>query len=192
MKLLLLRHATTPWNEARRLQGRSDIGLSAKGRAEAAAWHLPHWARGWPVLTSPLKRAQETALLMGCRATTVPWLVEMDWGRWEGWRLGDLRKALGPKMAMMEARGLDLHPPGGESPRAVGQRLLPFLQRLPKAEGYVLVAHKGVIRALLASATGWDMRRDWPESLRPAKAHLFLLNSQGRLQLGRLNLELCR
>lgn len=190
MKLLVLRHASTPWNEARRLQGRSDIGLSAKGCAEASAWRLPGWAAGWPALTSPLKRAQQTALLMGCRAQTVPWLIEMDWGRWEGWRLADLRQALGPRMAAMEARGLDLHPPCGESPRAVGQRLQPFLLALPGAQGYVLVAHKGVIRALLALATGWDMRADWPERLQSGRVHLFTLNTQGRLQLDRLNLEL--
>ncbi len=190
MKLLLLRHATTSWNEARRLQGRSDISLSATGRAEAACWQLPHWARDWPVLTSPLKRAQQTALLMGCHAASVPWLIEMDWGRWEGRRLIDLRHDLGSRMAAMEARGLDLQPPGGETPRAVGQRLLPFLRKLPNAEGYVLVTHKGVIRALLATATGWDMRADWPERLRPARGHLFALTSQGRLQLELLNLEL--
>ncbi len=191
MKLLLLRHATTPWNEGRRLQGRSDIGLSPRGRAEASRWRLPCWAAGWPVLTSPLKRAQQTAQLMGCRAQSVAWLIEMDWGRWEGRRLADLRAELGPAMAAMEARGLDLRPPGGESPRAVGQRLLPFLQALDAgAEGYVLVTHKGVIRALLSLAGGWDMRQDWPERLRPHCGHLFGLGPQGRPSLGRLNLEL--
>ncbi len=191
MKLLVLRHATTEWNEARRLQGRSDIALSARGRAEASIWRLPYWAADWPVLTSPLKRAQQTALLMGCRAQSLAWLTEMDWGRWEGRRLVDLRRDLGREMAAMEARGLDLRPPGGESPRAVAQRLQPFLRTLAgRGEGRTLVTHKGVVRALLALASGWDMRRDWPEKLRPACGHLFTLGPQGRPDLCRLNLEL--
>ncbi len=189
MKLLLLRHASTAWNEARRLQGRSDIALSAKGRVEASSWRLPYWAAGWPVLTSPLKRTQQSALLMGLRASSVTWLIEMDWGRWEGQRIADLRLALGPRMAAMEARGLDLRPPGGESPRSVGQRVLPFLRGL-RGDGRVLVTHKGVIRALLATATGWDMRQDWHEKLLAERGHLFDISGQGQLRLCQLNLEL--
>ena len=52
------------------------------------------------------------------------------------------------------------------------------------------MTHKGVIRALLALACGWDMRQDWPERLRPACGHLFAIGPQGRLTLCRLNLEL--
>ncbi len=191
MKLLVIRHAATPWNESRRLQGRRDLPLSAAGLAAASGWRLPPWTAAWPLLTSPLRRAQQTAEAMGRRGICAPWLIEMDWGRWEGRRLADLRQALGPRMAVMEARGLDLQPPGGESPRAVAQRLQPFLRPLGRqAGGRILTTHKGVIRALLSLATGWDMKQDWPERLRAGRGHLFAVEPSGLVRLERLNLEL--
>src|SRR3546814_19841125 len=58
-----------------------------------------------------------------------------------------------------EARGLDFRPPGGESPRDVQDRLRPLLAELADAgEDVVAVSHKGVLRALYALASGWDMR----------------------------------
>lgn len=39
--LVLVRHATTDWNEQKLLQGRTDRPLSQAGKAEAAAWQLP-------------------------------------------------------------------------------------------------------------------------------------------------------
>ncbi len=191
MKLLVVRHAATDWNESRRLQGRRDRPLSAAGLAAASTWRLPAWSAGWPLLTSPLRRAQQTAEAMGRRGRSVGWLIEMDWGHWEGRRLADLRQALGPRMAAMEARGLDLHPPGGESPRAVAQRLQPFLKPLARdMGGRILTTHKGVIRAMLSLATGWDMKQPWPEGLRAGCGHLFEIESSGVLRLHRLNLEL--
>ena len=50
-----------------------------------------------------------------------PALIEMDWGQWEGHRLADLRRRHGSRMSEMEALGLDLLPPGGESPGDPGR-----------------------------------------------------------------------
>src|SRR3546814_16815565 len=62
-------------------------------------------------------------------------------------------------MAANEARGLDFRPPGGESPRDVQDRLRPLLAELADAgEDVVAVSHKGVLRALYALASGWDLR----------------------------------
>ncbi|GAB5470035.1 MAG: histidine phosphatase family protein [Rhodospirillales bacterium] len=192
MKLLALRHATTGWNQAKRLQGRSDQPLAPQGLREAAGWRLPYWAADWPALTSPLRRTQQTAEAMGLTAQSAVWLNEMDWGRWEGRRLAELRRELGPRMAAQEARGLDLKPPGGESPRMVRERLAPFLADLSRqpGAGRLLVTHKGVLRALLSLATGWDLRQPWPEAFRPGHAHLFTLERRGSLSLDRLNLDL--
>src|SRR3546814_15044213 len=62
-------------------------------------------------------------------------------------------------MAANEARGLDFRPPGGESPRDVQDRLRPLLAELAAAGADVVaVSHKGVLRALYALASGWDLR----------------------------------
>lgn len=183
--LLLIRHGATAWNAAGRMQGRADIGLSAVGRAEVARWRLPpdwHEAR-W--LVSPLRRARETATLLGAPAALIePRLIEMDWGAWEGLSAADLRGAAAGRLEAEEARGLDLRPPGGESPREVAARLTGLAAELATdPTPVVAVCHKGVIRAALALATGWDMRSRPPLWLRRDEALALACLPGGRLRL---------
>ena len=65
-RILLVRHGESEWNAVRRLQGQADIDLSQKGRRQAAA--LAPVVEGLApdlVLTSDLKRAADTAALLG-------------------------------------------------------------------------------------------------------------------------------
>lgn len=159
MRLLLIRHGPTAWNETGRLQGRTDLPLSARGRALVATWRLPPDWRDSKIVASPLLRARETAEIVAGRPVTVdPALIEMDWGLFEGHRLEDLRKEDPEGMAANEAAGLDFRPPRGESPREVRSRLSGMLDALAEShDALVAVTHKGVIRAALSLATGWDM-----------------------------------
>jgi probable phosphoglycerate mutase len=190
--LVVLRHGPTDWNAARRIQGRSDRPLSAAGRVAVRRWRLPDACVGYDWTTSPLLRARETAALMGHGDARVePALIETDWGRWEGRTLAELRERHGAEMAEMEARGLDFRPPGGESPRDVQARLAPWLRRVAAAgRPCVAVCHKGVIRALAALASDWDMTGPPPEKLRDESAHRLLVGPDGTAILGQLNLPL--
>jgi broad specificity phosphatase PhoE len=190
--LVLLRHGLTAWNEAGRIQGRSDQPLSARGRAQVRAWRLPPAFRDYRWETSPLRRTRETASLLGHQdAGTAAELIEAEWGAWEGQRLVDLRARLGGAMADMESHGLDFRPPGGESPRDLQARLAPWLARVAAGGRPCLaVTHKGVIRALYALATGWDLRGKPPVKLRPDCAHGFRVSADGGLAAARLNLSL--
>jgi probable phosphoglycerate mutase len=154
-RLVMLRHGATEWNAAGRLQGRADIALSDAGRAALAGRRVPAAYRDRRWYASPLRRAQETVALLGLQAETETALIEMDWGGYEGRTLAELRAAYGAAFAANEDRGLDLQPPGGESPRQVQQRLAPWLRSLPADAG--AVAHKGVIRVMLALAFDWPM-----------------------------------
>lgn len=192
--LVLLRHATTDWNESRLLQGRTDRPLSPTGRREAQTWRLPPTAgvtAETPWFTSPLRRCLDTAALMGAEPTNEPALIETAWGEWEGQRLADIRAADPQGVAAREEAGLDFHPPGGESARDVQTRLQGFLDRRTTAGGMaVAVTHRGVIRALYAQAVGWDMTCPPPDKLRHACAHLFALDEGGRPSVVALNLPL--
>jgi len=60
--ICLIRHGETEWNAARRLQGRTDIPLNARGVKQAEACSVYLAASSYDVLiTSPLKRAKQTA-----------------------------------------------------------------------------------------------------------------------------------
>jgi broad specificity phosphatase PhoE len=189
--LALLRHAPTDWNAARRLQGRADIPLSAAARATLRRKALPPQFRGWSALMSPLQRCRETAQLLGMAPTADARLIEMDWGEFEGRRLDELRAEHGETLAANEARGLDFRPPRGESPRDVQQRLAPLLVEIAQSGVATLaITHRGVIRAIYASARGWDMTGSPPDELDLYALHLFVLDAVGTPRVERLNIGL--
>ena len=191
VRLALLRHGPTAWNAARRLQGRAGVPLSPAGARAVARRVVPPELAGLRWLASPLARARQTARLLGVAAEPEPALIEMDYGGWEGLTL-EAARALDPAAARLnEARGLDFRPPGGESPRDVQARLAALAGRL-LADGRDTgaVTHKGVIRAALALATGWDMTGRPPLRLDWSAAHLFLLDPAGRWTLARPDIPL--
>ncbi len=191
-RLVLIRHGATDFNDQGRMQGRCDEPLNETGRAAVKRWRVPPEFFDSDWLTSPLIRARETARLLGGVGPVIePRIIEMDWGRWEGRRLKALRAKLGEAMAENEARGLDFRPEGGESPRDVQARVAPWLAAVGKrGRPCLAVTHKGVIRAILALASGWDMTGKPPAKLRRAAAHLFTVAPDGKVAVERLNLAL--
>jgi probable phosphoglycerate mutase len=173
------------------LQGRCDPPLDPLALPE---WRLPPELAGFRWLSSPLRRAVQTAALLGVTDIAIePRLTEMDWGEWEGSTLDELREQFGGAFAENEARGLDFRPPGGESPRDVQVRLLPLFAELAAAgRTTAALTHKGVIRAAFALASGWDMRGKPPVRLAWSAAHVFKIDAIGRLSVARLNIGLER
>ena len=188
MRICLIRHASTSWNEAGQIQGQTDIPLSPLGRMQVAAWRLPAEVAAWHCITSPLSRARETADLLGFTEAMVdPRLVEMRWGDFEGHSLSALRDEQGERMRELEALGLDFRPPGGESPREVAARLTACLRDLAVTErDHLIVAHKGILRASLVLACGWDMLGKPPVRYDGERALIFTLSPIGVLHLLRV------
>lgn len=182
----LVRHADTAWSREGRIQGRADPPLATKTPIS-----LPAACRGMRIVTSPLARCIETAELLGARdAAREPRLIEMDWGDWEGCNLEGLRVALGKTMAENESRGLDFRPPRGESPREVLSRIRPWLRDIAHdAAPTLAVTHRGVIRAILAAASGWDMRGPPPAKLDWRAFHFFVVDGDGKPSIERLNVR---
>ncbi len=190
--IALIRHGTTEWNTDRRIQGSTDIPLNKIGRAEIGSWKVPAEFRDFVWISSPLSRARETAALLGANSVAIePRIREMDWDQWEGLTLADLRKNFAADLTEKEARGIDFHAPGGESPRQVMERIKLWLADIAKAgKPTVAVTHKGVIRAALALATGWDMLDKWPVEIDWSSVHLFTVDGEGRLTPERLNIAM--
>lgn len=189
--MLMVRHGRTPWNEEGRIQGHTDIPLSEAGRARLRALRIPPGFEGFAWRSSPLRRAVESARLLGAPALEVDArLMEMDWGDWEGETRPALRRRLGTRMARMEERGIDFRPAGGESPRELTRRLEAWLGDVRAGgSGVIAVTHKGVIRAALALATGWDLRGRAPVRLDWERGHLFLSREDG-LEVEEMNIAL--
>ena len=192
-ELLFIRHGPTEWNEAGRIQGRRDIPLVPRARASLSAQRLPgRFGEQCRWISSPLLRARQTAWALGAAELKIePRLAEMDWGEWEGRSLPSLREELGEAMRENEGRGLDFETPAGDSPRRVQERLRPWLGEMAAAGRPVAaVSHKGVGRALLALAIGWDMKERAPVRLRWEHAQRFEVSRSGEPRLVEPNLEL--
>jgi len=185
-RLALLRHAETAWSAEGRIQGASDVPI-LPGQEIRLAEEL----KGLHTVTSPLRRCVETAALLGAgEAAREPRIAEMRWGAWEGRRLEELRAELGEALRENEARGWDFRPQGGESPREVLARVRPWLAEVAaRGTPTLAVTHRGVIRAVLACAVGWDLRGKPPARLDWAAAQLFALAPDGRPTVERLNVR---
>lgn len=192
IEIAFIRHGVTEWNRLGRLQGRVDIPLSAEGRAALAGKRPPEGFADAPCYVSPLVRARETAALLGYAHPIVePAIIEMDFGVYEGHSIAELRADPAMGMAENEARGLDMQPPGGESPRAVLARLSAWFTALAArhAAGTRLVAvtHKGIIRVVLAGAAQWDMLGKPPARLDWKCAHIVTVAKDGSFTFGPAN-----
>lgn len=199
MNVLFIRHGYTSWSVERRLQGHTDIRLSRKGK-RILNETLTQQNFGLPLLKhecpdrkwfcSPLLRAIETAELLALYAEPNVELIEMDWGQWAGKTFKELRREDLGKIQKIVELGLDMTPPGGESPGQVLQRLSEWALK-KKNIGYSnlgIVAHKGVLHAILSEATMWDMKSKPKYKLDYSCAHEFVWN--GNWQVKRLNIPL--
>ena len=168
------------------------MSLSDSGRATLRERALPEGFRNMHVISSPLRRCVETATELGIEpALLESRIVEMDWGEWEGRKLGELRAELGQAMRDNEARGFDFEPPGGESPRRVLARVAEWLAEIAKGgQPTVALAHRGVIRVVFASAVGWDMRGRPPLKLDWSALQVFSVDGSGSPTLLHANLPM--
>ncbi|MEH6813434.1 MAG: histidine phosphatase family protein [Motiliproteus sp.] len=191
LRIFALRHGSTAWNQQKRLQGRRDIPLSEKGIQALENLTIPSRFSQLQWYCSPLQRTRQSAELLNIsRYQLETALLEMDWGAWEGECLPDLRIRLGRSMQQQESRGLDLQPPGGESPRQVRERLLIWLAQLPSQPDIGIICHKGVLRSLLSEALDWDMKTDCPVKVDWHRGLLFQWHGDSGLILEEHNISL--
>lgn len=159
-RLLLLRHGQTELSVQRRYSGHGDPELTPLGHAQAAgaAARIANVPDVAAVLTSPLRRARQTAALVA-EATGAPLhvrerLVETDFGAWEGLTFAEAR-ARDPQLHAEWLGSEEVAPPEGESFAAVGRRVAAelgeLLQEYPGAT-LVLVTHVTPIKMLLRDA----------------------------------------
>jgi broad specificity phosphatase PhoE len=195
----LIRHASTRWNEARRIQGQEDSPLSPAGQQAAEEWGSRlreiEWHR---ILCSDLGRAVATAERIN-RVPRLPVrtdarLREQDWGRWTGLTLTELKKNHKSELREQEGRGWLFTPPDGESRRQVLERAIAALEdahRRWRGESILVVCHEGVLKCLLYHLLQRQFLPAEPQVINSAHLHLLEQTEKG-LYLYRLNaLSLC-
>ncbi len=153
--LILLRHGETEWSQAGKHTGRTDVPLTARGEAAAAAL-APALARCDIVaaFSSPAQRAVRTAELAGLtNVKQDPDLWEWDYGGYEGLTTPQIQEQHPGWYLWRDGviPGDAAHP--GETVQQVGERADRVLARVTPllADGdVVLVAHGHMLRVLTA------------------------------------------
>ena len=164
----LVRHAQTVWNGENRLQGHSDLPLSALGERQArqlgARFASLHVAG---LFSSTLQRSRQTAqqILEGNGHQVNPvmdhGLMEMHLGAWEGLTPQEIDGRFDGAYQRWIVQPSSVVIPNGEPLDAFRLRVRQAWSRvLATIEGgdgeYVVVSHGGVIAAMLADALAAD------------------------------------
>jgi 2,3-bisphosphoglycerate-dependent phosphoglycerate mutase len=155
--LHFVRHGETDWNRDGRIQGMSDVPLSALGREQAEELAAALGARPiGAVYSSDLRRAVETATplagRLGVVVQTTPALRERSFGANEGRIAAEVAAEFGKEVASAWLSPDERHP-GGESMREVYERVAAFLDHLlddPPADEIAFVTSGGPIRVATA------------------------------------------
>ena len=160
----LARHGESDWNAAKRFQGRSDRPLTPLGRqqAKALASELASSSSLSVIYTSPLRRALETAAVVGEQVGLEPVpdddLREVDVGSWTGLRRAEVEARYPDAFErwLDGGEGWD----DGESYAEMSARVLAALVRISGShpgDELLVVSHGGPIRAIQAAAAGMDV-----------------------------------
>lgn len=179
-RIALVRHGMTDWNQAGRLQGRTDVPLNDAGRVQAAQAAAALEGERWSAIySSPLIRARETAAIIGRRLglspQTVPGLIERDYGPLEGLTRAEIERRY-PDRARQPA------PPGVEPPEQVRARAEASLRTLARqhgGEGIVVVSHGAWINALLYEISGGTMGTGITNLANGGISYLYWSDSKG-------------
>ena len=197
MKLLLARHGQSVWNEVRRFQGTTDVGLTALGRRQAEA--LGRAVRGRRLAVayaSPMQRALDTATIAlegtGVPVVALAELRELGLGEWEGCTVDEISQREGDPYGRWVRAPLDCPPPGGEILPDVCERVRRGLDRIaaahPSGDEVLVVAHGGVISVYLCHLLGcsfntlWRLRLDNCGLTTIAPPRIVTLNDTSHLQ----------
>jgi probable phosphoglycerate mutase len=156
--LVLVRHGETDWNRDNRFQGHADPPLNDTGRAQAQVLAANLGAVTFAAAyTSPLRRARETAEVLGAVLGLTPVadasLKEVDVGSWSGLTRTEVEARFPAGFARwLEGRdGWE----DGETNDVIGARVVAGLLKIGAAHpdtAVLAVTHGGPIRSALAAA----------------------------------------
>jgi 2,3-bisphosphoglycerate-dependent phosphoglycerate mutase len=161
--LVLVRHGESEWNRRNMFTGWQDVDLTEEGIAEAHRAGIMLKDEGIHLdlaFSSKLTRAQNTLnfILEELGQEHLPTtydaaLNERHYGDLVGLNKDEARKRWGEEQVLLWQRSYDVAPPGGESLKDTGARVVPFYNKsiapeLHAGKSVIVVGHGNSLRAL--------------------------------------------
>ena len=176
--LVLLRHGQTSLNAEGRLAGRLDVPLTELGETQARAAAAAVRRLGEPIriVSSPLRRARQTAEMIGGPVEIDERWIELDYGEYDGVKSSDVPEAVWSAWRADP----DYAPPGGESLNSVGERVRAACDEIARsAPVVVVVSHVSPIKAAVTWALGVPDALAWRFYLAPASITTISVGERG-------------
>lgn len=195
--LVLVRHGQSEWNRLNLFTGWRDPDLTDKGLIEArwAGRVLKDQKIGFDLaFTSKLRRAQRTLdiILAELDQSNTPItqheaLNERDYGALTGLDKDAAKKKFGEDMVYLWRRSYDVAPPGGESLKDTGARVMPYYQEhiLPQVlagKSVIVVAHGNSLRSLIMHLEKLSGDAIWKRELATAAPVVYRLSPSGEVE----------
>ena len=155
---ILVRHGETASNVRNTFRGRTDVPLNETGLAQAQAV-AARITQGWhpaALYASPIKRAMQTAQIIGerCQLTPIPYqaIIDIDFGQWTGLPFDEVKQRWPEELDNWIAHPGETHIPGGESLAEMHLRARQALRELSvrhSGQIVILVGHTVINRVLI-------------------------------------------
>jgi broad specificity phosphatase PhoE len=169
-RLILTRHGHVDGIDPERFRGRTELALTERGRADAAALAgriAAHWAPA-AIYTSPMGRCVATGRAVAERCGLTPSVLadlnDLDYGDWT-WKTHDEARAEDPAaFARWYAAPQLMRFPGGESLQDLAARAANAVRQVSEAHPdatVVLVSHDSLNRTLLGLLLDQPLSAYW-------------------------------
>jgi alpha-ribazole phosphatase len=168
--LVVLRHGRTEANARGVLLGHLDVELDELGRRQARVTADAVLGTTGPiaaVVSSPLLRTRQTAEALGLPVQVDERFIELDYGEFDGLSLAEVP----PEVWAAWRTDPMFCPPGGETLRALSQRVVEACEEWAgRAEGgaVVIVTHVSPLKAAVGWALGVGDETGWRTRVDPA------------------------
>jgi len=193
MILYCIRHGESTYNAEGRVQGQSDVPLSALGQRQSEA--VAAALAGNPVeavYASPLRRAFETARpvaeALGLKIHTDDRLKEIDVGIFQDRLRRELRDVYPDELARWSSGDLDYRIPGGESRRDLIDRGSEVIRSICASshDRVAVVAHGRLLVLTLKALAGLSLDSP-PDSLENGSISTLVHCGDGKFELAEID-----
>lgn len=195
MKIYLLRHGETAWNEERRIQGQTDVSLNDTGLSQAQATkkyfndiHLD------AVYTSTLQRSIQTAEVVTSMKYPIKKfsdLNERDFGNWQTRLWDEIYHEIPDLRERWKKEGIRFTPENGESLESLisrsQRRFVQIIDSHTYGENFLIACHGGPLKAIIGYVyeTPWE---EIPDVVKLDNCSITLVkNEKGQLSIPIVN-----